>query len=110
MPMHPSLRLAGLLPPLDMAHHLRRTDTAPFREGVTVETPPGYQPKFGHRVGSFVDVGLAEPVEIRETVPAGQRVTIRMSETREHVRTFRSHFSRIIGLDRCKLSIRQHHS
>lgn len=33
-PMHPDLQFAGLLPPLDMPHHLRKNDVLAFREGV----------------------------------------------------------------------------
>ena len=36
-PMHPDLQFAGLLPPLDMPHHLRRYDVLGYREGVVVE-------------------------------------------------------------------------
>ncbi len=36
-PMHPDLQFAGLLPPLDAPHHLRRGDVANFREGVVVD-------------------------------------------------------------------------
>lgn len=83
IPMHPSLRLAGLLPPLDMPHHLRKTDTAPFREGATIDRPPHYKPTFGQSGGTFVDVGLGEPVFVKTQVPTGQRVTVRMDAVRE---------------------------
>lgn len=77
--MHSSLRLAGLLPPLDMHHHFRKTDNAPFREGVVVERPHHFQPVFGQTSGSYVDVGLDEPIQALGTAPVGQRVTVRMS-------------------------------
>ena len=49
-PMHPDLQFAGLLPPLDAPHHLRRGDVAIFREGVVEhEVSDG---------GSFVDCGV----------------------------------------------------
>ena len=35
-PMHPDLQFAGLLPPLDAPHHLRRGDVSCYREGVVV--------------------------------------------------------------------------
>lgn len=38
-PMHPNLRLAGLLPPLDCPHHLRFGEESPYREGLVVEEP-----------------------------------------------------------------------
>lgn len=50
-PMHPSLRLAGLLNPLDSPHHMREDDDCPFREGVVVDRDV----KKG--AGSFVDIG-----------------------------------------------------
>ena len=77
IPMSPSLRLAGLLPPLDMPHHLRREDESPYREGVTVAMPEGAEPS--NR--PWVNVGLNEPVEARSTVelPLNTRVTVKMA-------------------------------
>lgn len=49
--MHSSLRLAGLLNPLDAPHHMRAEDECPFREGVVLDRTV----KKG--AGSFVDVG-----------------------------------------------------
>jgi predicted SPOUT superfamily RNA methylase MTH1 len=87
--MNPVLRLAGLLPPLDMHHHFRRTDAdAPYREGVTVEKPYSYQPVFGQTTtdGVFVDVGLGEPIFAKSgsqsQMGTGQRVTVRMTDSR----------------------------
>jgi predicted SPOUT superfamily RNA methylase MTH1 len=85
--MHPSLRLAGLLPPLDMHHHFRRTDNAPFREGVVVEQPQGYQPTFGQAAGCFVDVGLDTPIQAEGSAAVGQRVTVRMGRDHGKLRT-----------------------
>ena len=75
--MSHSLRLAGLLPPLDMPHHLRREDESPYREGVTVAMPEGAEPS--NR--PWVNVGLNEPVEARSTVelPLNTRVTVKMA-------------------------------
>ena len=50
-PMHSSLRLAGLLNPLDAPHHMRADDECPFREGVVLDKAV----KKG--AGSFVDIG-----------------------------------------------------
>lgn len=50
-PMHPDLQFAGLLPPLDAPHHLRRGDVASFREGVVVDDEVS-------EGGSFVDCGV----------------------------------------------------
>lgn len=90
-PLHPSLRLAGLLPPLDCPHHLRRDDDSPFREGVVVSTSVeagGHQNK-KRKTGAggvndgrvLVDVGLWDPIEATgggEGVGEATRVTVRM--------------------------------
>lgn len=49
--MHPDLKYAGMLPPLDAPHHLRATEWFAFREGVVRKTDMAA----GH---SFIDVGL----------------------------------------------------
>lgn len=48
--MHPDLKLAGALPPLDAPHHMRATEWAMYREGVVVSSIPGE--------GSLLNVGL----------------------------------------------------
>lgn len=89
-PLHPSLRLAGLLPPLDCPHHLRRDDASPFREGVVVSTSssderPSKKRKGGNEENApsgrvMVDVGLWDPIEASggEGVANATRVTVRM--------------------------------
>jgi len=69
-PMHPDLQFAGLLPPLDAPHHLRRGDVAAFREGVVVENKNKKNDSSGgddaednddkkkEEEGSFVDCGV----------------------------------------------------
>lgn len=74
-PLHPSLRLAGLLPPLDCPHHLRRDDLSSFREGVVVDHKG--------KGKAVVDVGLWDAIEVLvegepEAAQLGSRVTIRM--------------------------------
>ena len=66
--MHPSLRLAGILPPLDMPHHVRRNDVTKYREGVTLPT------------GNQVDIGLDAPLTLSNAVPPNTRVTIDVKE------------------------------
>lgn len=39
-PLHPNLRLAGLLPSLDMPHHPHMRDQLPYREGFTATEKP----------------------------------------------------------------------
>lgn len=48
--MHPDLQFAGLLPPLDAPHHLRRNDVSVYREGVVLDEKDGD--------GSLVDCGI----------------------------------------------------
>ena len=50
IPMHKSLRLAGLLPTLDAPHHLRATEWSAFREAVVLASHA--------EEGSVCDVGL----------------------------------------------------
>lgn len=87
MPMHPDLRLAGLLPPLDLPAHVRRDDDVRFREGVIVGPSPKGGRNRGVKGSWDVDVGLWDPVHIvpslnedgtRGTFEAGKRVTVRM--------------------------------
>ena len=76
-PLHPSLRLAGLLPPLDCPHHLRRDDLSPFREGVVVAKG------VGKAAGTVtVDIGQWETIEVEggENCEVSTRVTVRMPE------------------------------
>lgn len=77
--MHPSLKHVGLLPPLDLPHHVRRDDEIAYREGV-VETwdAEGIADKKGKRRAT-VDIGLDEPVALRASnVTPGLRVTVRL--------------------------------
>lgn len=71
--MHPSLRLAGILPPLDMPHHVRRNDTSKYREGVTL---PGESCQ--------VDIGLDSPRTISTSTqpPPNTRVTIDVEQSK----------------------------
>lgn len=54
--MHPDLKYAGVLPPLDAPHHLRSTEWGPYREGVVRRSAKGE--------GSFIDVGLDKDAHI----------------------------------------------
>lgn len=94
--MHPDLRLAGLLPPLDLPHHLRREDASVYREGVITEG--GYSGSHGKHKKNFdatqvpedkkvtwnVDVGLWDPVTLQVDagagIQAGMRVTVEMPQ------------------------------
>ncbi|KDN40175.1 DUF171-domain-containing protein [Tilletiaria anomala UBC 951] len=87
-PMHPDLRYAGLLPPLDLPHHLRREDQARYREGVIVS--PNAKSSSKHNKDPMksgmqewlIDVGLWDNVRTEAPVSAGlaadMRVTVEM--------------------------------
>ncbi|KAI9927959.1 hypothetical protein AWENTII_012378 [Aspergillus wentii] len=91
-PMHPNLRTAGLLPSLDMPHHLRANEWCDYREGIVVS---GDQKGHGghgngkmsrrHRNqenhGTVVDTGLSQKVVIPDAqLPEHARVTVRFSQ------------------------------
>ncbi|KAG0151418.1 hypothetical protein CROQUDRAFT_651257 [Cronartium quercuum f. sp. fusiforme G11] len=92
-PLHPDLRLAGLLPPLDLPHHFRRDHETPWREGCVLPrekadnylagTKPNKRKKGHYRSTVWVDVGLAEPVEVEidenARIPDWTRVTVQMA-------------------------------
>jgi len=40
-PLHPNLRLQGLLPSLDMPHHPHKHEQLPYMEGMTVQQRSG---------------------------------------------------------------------
>ncbi|POW22577.1 hypothetical protein PSHT_01041 [Puccinia striiformis] len=95
-PLHPDLRLAGLLPPLDLPHHFRKDHDTPWREGCILPSDKvdnyvagsHHQLKKKHRNGnskrstSWADVGLAEPVQVAldegVSLPDWTRVTVQM--------------------------------
>jgi predicted SPOUT superfamily RNA methylase MTH1 len=71
-PMHPDLQFAGLLPPLDAPHHLRRGDVSSFREGVVVDKDAGED-------GSSVDCGVPNTlVQIDRVLSPGLRCTVQL--------------------------------
>ncbi|KAL4450208.1 hypothetical protein ABPG77_010877 [Micractinium sp. CCAP 211/92] len=72
IPMHPDLKYAGVLPPLDAPHHLRSTEWGPYREGVVLRAASGR--------GSWLDVGLDRHAHVPQAVKQGVRVTLAMGE------------------------------
>jgi len=69
-PQHKDLQYAGLLNPLDSPHHLRADEEAEFREGIATDKPTG------EGKGSWVHVGLVNPVQIDKKLLPGTRVTV----------------------------------
>ncbi|GAB4822595.1 hypothetical protein N2152v2_009641 [Parachlorella kessleri] len=70
IPMHPDLKFAGVLPPLDAPHHLRSTEWGPYREGVVRSSDA--------QTGSLIDVGLDKDAHVEQAVKPNVRVTLSM--------------------------------
>lgn len=103
-PIHPNLRTAGLLPSLDMPHHLRANEWCDFREGIVVSSADRYSARnrhwaskinqmgndhhFHHRNSStnngpatIVDTGLSQKIILPNTyLPEHARVTVRFPQ------------------------------
>jgi predicted SPOUT superfamily RNA methylase MTH1 len=83
--MHPDLKFAGLMNPLDAPHHLRADDPSEYREGVVTDRPI----RTGN--GSWVNIGLLQDCLTDIVVDAGTRVTIKLSaDSDPHKRVFGS--------------------
>lgn len=89
-PMHPNLRTAGLLPSLDMPHHLRANEWCDYREGIVVsgvDQSEGNASKSNRNRQSsnangesVVDTGLPQKVVLPGTyLPQNSRATVRFS-------------------------------
>ena len=74
-PLHPNLRMTSILPTLDMPHHPHpKEGWIPYREGVTIAG------KTSTGKGTLVEIGLGDPVEIKEDIPLKTRLTLKFSE------------------------------
>ncbi len=75
MPLRPSLRYAGVIPPLQSPHHPPSTRgkgfVCEYREGVVLSSAGSY---------SLVYVGLREPVVAEGSCKVGERVTVRLGD------------------------------
>lgn len=87
--MHPDLRYAGALPPLDMPHHLRQDGRCQYREGVTLQSTDVARPtpqrkdrpnRHKPRENRLVKTGLKNDVYVEATIPINTRVTVKFSE------------------------------
>ncbi|XP_019853232.1 PREDICTED: putative methyltransferase C9orf114 homolog [Amphimedon queenslandica] len=73
--MHPDLKYAGVLNPLDAPHHMRAHEDSPFREGIVLSsTDDG---------SSMVDCGLNNNVTVNKKLETGVRVTVKMKKRSE---------------------------
>jgi predicted SPOUT superfamily RNA methylase MTH1 len=70
-PVHQDLSFAGLLPPLDMPHHMSRVDVSLFREGVVADKPV--------KDGSLINIGLTTEAVIEHKIKPGVRVTVKLA-------------------------------
>ncbi|KAF2703943.1 DUF171-domain-containing protein [Pleomassaria siparia CBS 279.74] len=84
---HPNLSKAGILPSLDIPHHLRQHDWCQYREGMVTggeiveESKSKSKGKAEKAIYHYVECGLPFPIKARApaTVPHKARVTIRFS-------------------------------
>ncbi|KAK1395223.1 putative RNA methyltransferase, nucleic acid-binding, alpha/beta knot methyltransferase [Heracleum sosnowskyi] len=76
-PWHNSLKLAGMLPPLDAPHHLRKHEWGTYREGVILKEAAAESGL------SLADVGLNKNVVIDQVLEPGTRVTVAMGTNRQ---------------------------
>jgi len=71
IPLHPLLRYAGVVPPLQSPHHPSsvkgRGFVCEYREGIVLGSAGGY---------SVVDVGLREPIKVKGARKVGERVIV----------------------------------
>ncbi|PVI06482.1 deoxyribose-phosphate aldolase 2 [Periconia macrospinosa] len=88
-PQHQNLKWVGMLPSLDMPHHLKSHEWCRFREGVTLgptsdarSTPSSKKSKdkSKQQPGTYVKCGLPYPVRIATEVPPVMRVTLRFTD------------------------------
>ncbi|CAL8139973.1 unnamed protein product [Orchesella dallaii] len=78
-PIHPDLQFAGIIPPLDLPHHLRRNEALPYREGVVFSRKP-VKESGGDKSYSLVNVGLDRDCKVPKKLPEGVRVTIKFDD------------------------------
>ncbi|KAL2001175.1 hypothetical protein VTN02DRAFT_2140 [Thermoascus thermophilus] len=97
-PMHPNLRTAGMLPSLDMPHHVRATEWCDYREAVVIPDDGKGADKGGADIGkkrrkeasqavdagvpssTVVDTGLPHKVSLPNIhIPEYTRVTVKFS-------------------------------
>ena len=85
-PMHPDLQHAGMLPSLDMPHHLKKTEWCQYREGVTKSAREGQDKKSNgdvHRMKTLVHTGLSQNVWVEGEIPENTRVTVKYGHEEE---------------------------
>ena len=79
-PRHPDLQHAGMLPSLDMPHHLKKTEWCQYREGVTKDGDEGRNIKLdeiARKEHTLVHTGLSRDVQLEGKIPENTRVTLK---------------------------------
>jgi predicted SPOUT superfamily RNA methylase MTH1 len=91
-PIHPALRHAGLLNPLDAPHHLRAHEWCMFREGVVTEQDET-------QGQSMVDVGLKQKVHVPVSIEPGTRVTLKLHKPKKQIEARSNKKRKLRGMD-----------
>jgi methyltransferase len=71
-PFHTDFRHIGLIPRLDLPHHVRQDDMSWYREGMVVSSDTS---------GSQVDIGFTNPVTVSDEIPPKVRITVRIDKS-----------------------------
>ena len=89
-PRHPDFQHAGMLPSLDMPHHLKKNEWCEYREGVTrpAQEDTLWRGKGNKRVNgpetkSTVGAGLIPNILVAGNIPDKTRVTLKFAATDE---------------------------
>ena len=72
--LHPDLKNAGIMNPIEADHHLKEEDVCEYREGVVIDRPTKAN------CGSWVDIGLRIHAKIDYVLPPKTRVTVRLQD------------------------------
>lgn len=87
---HKNLEQAGMLPSMDMPHHLRSHEWCQFREGTVIGPAPSPPPSRARKVTdeleyAYVECGLPHPVRVpipnSSPVEEGMRTTVRFASS-----------------------------
>ena len=71
-PLHPNLKSAGMLPSLDLPHHLKPEEWCTYREALAL---PGADEN-----GTYVEAGLRIPVTVDAQIAEKSRVTVKFDK------------------------------
>mmetsp|Transcript_42895 Transcript_42895/g.31330 ORF Transcript_42895/g.31330 Transcript_42895/m.31330 type:complete len:90 (-) Transcript_42895:289-558(-) len=72
--MSNTLRLAGIMNPLECKHHLKSNEWFHYREGVVIKRP------IKDRKGSWINIGLTKDCQVNMALQEGTRVTVKLNE------------------------------